>query len=605
MNRDRTIRHALSAAGAIMLAAAAHAQSDPARTATARGTVFLDRNADGVRQTGEPGVPGVGVTNGHAVIRTDERGRYQIEIDARDAIVSVIKPRDHRVRIDDRGIPRGYYIHKPDGSPDDGFVFPGVEPTGPLPESIDFPLTRDDDPESFTVLVLADPQAYSLQQIDYFRREVVDRVATTRGNTAGAHFGVTVGDLVGDNLDLFEPLNQAQALFGVPWYNVAGNHDINFMAGRSAATSDHPDRHADETFERVYGPPDYAFQYADAHFIVLDNVRWQGFDGFAGATPNDWPADRKPSTGNYRGGVGDRQLEFVDNYLELVPPDDLVVLLFHIPIEMDGPGVHRIPEQRRLFEILSSHPRTLSVSGHTHFQRHWFFGDEHGYRPETNPGANQLHAADPRRFPAPVHHHINSGTISGSWFNGVLDETGTPHTTMRDGAPNGYTLLRIDGAEYRSDYVPAREPDAHAMSIHIASNTDAPDTTGGAMPDALVRGEGDATITVNVFNGAEGDAVSMRIRPAPDTGAGPTPWRDLAFNPGIDPYYRELYAREGRLPPGPLTTGWGLPEPVASHHLWTGSMPGDLPTGTHMVEIRHTDMYGRTSLARKSFRVAE
>lgn len=587
-----------SARSIATLAALTLAGSAWAQTITARGTVYLDRNADGQRQAGEPGVPGVCVSDGTRVTLTDEAGGYELEIDAREASIFVVKPRDHQVRIDERGIPRGYYIHKPMGSPDDGFIFKGVEPTGPLPESVDFALRPAEDPESFSVLILADPQPYSLRQLDYFRREVVDRIATGRANTPGVLFGVSVGDLVGDNLDLLEPLNQAQSLFGVPWYNVAGNHDINFMSGRSSATRADPDRHADETFERVYGPPDYAFQYADAHFIVLDNVRWQGFDGFSDRTPEEWPTARKPNTGNYRGALSDEQLAFVDNYLRFVPRDELVVLLFHIPMEMDGPGVHRIPEQQRLFEILSSHPRTLSVSGHTHIQRHWFFTDEHGYRHQADPGSNQLHADDPRRFPAPVHHHINSGTISGSWYNGLLDETGLPHTTMRDGAPNGYTMLRIDGARYRSDYIPAREPDDHAMTIHIAPNAE------DGLHAVVARGGEDARVTANVFNGARGDEVMMRLLPAPETGAGPTAWRAMTFAPGVDPFYREAAEREADAPDG-LATGWGLPGPAPSHHLWTGSIPADLPLGTHMVEIRHTDMYGRTAVERRSFRVVE
>ena len=36
------------------------------------------------------------------------------------------------------------------------------------------------------------------------------------------------------------------ATVGIPWYNVHGNHDMNFLAT--------DDRYADETFERVYGP---------------------------------------------------------------------------------------------------------------------------------------------------------------------------------------------------------------------------------------------------------------------------------------------------------------------------------------------------------------
>ena len=53
--------------------------------------------------------------------------------------------------------------------------------------------------------------------------------------------------------------NQAIAMIGIPWYNVIGNHDTNYDARDDAGS--------DETFERVYGPSTYAFEYARAHFV--------------------------------------------------------------------------------------------------------------------------------------------------------------------------------------------------------------------------------------------------------------------------------------------------------------------------------------------------
>ena len=41
---------------------------------------------------------------------------------------------------------------------------------------------------------------------------------------------------------------------GLPWWNIGGNHDLNFEA---------PDRrYSRETFKRVFGPNYYAFFYA-------------------------------------------------------------------------------------------------------------------------------------------------------------------------------------------------------------------------------------------------------------------------------------------------------------------------------------------------------
>lgn len=591
----RQAGHALaaSALAASTLSATAFAQPTPQPQAlTASGLVFHDLNRDGLRQPSEPGIGGVAVSDGVQVTTTDAMGRYRLDIDANDARVFVIKPRGYQVRLDGLNMPRGYYIHKPAGSPDRGFIFPGLEPTGPLPPSIDFPLTSNPEPEAFTVIALGDPQAYSLQQMDLFAREVVDPVITPDGNAHHAAFGISLGDLVGDLLTLFEPLNRAQALFGVPWYNVYGNHDMNFLSGASPITQHDPDRYADETFERVFGPPDTAFQWGRVHFILLDDVIHEGFKGYEDRPDPLWPSGRKPVTSTYKGGLREHQLAFIDRYLDVVPKDDLVVLAFHIPMEMQGEGVHRIPQKAELLRILSSHPHTLSLSGHTHVQQHWFFGPADGYRPA---GVNQHTELDPDRFPQPVHHHLNANTVSGSWYNGFRDEAGVPHTTMADGAPNGYTLIHFNGRRYSTEFRAARREPEHQMTIHI-------DAPAIATAGAAAGGE---EIIVNVFNGAAGDRVQMRLIPGPSASGprpAPGPWAPMAHSPRRDPLYTQAWERERDLPEH-LRSSWGLPEPIISQHIWSAQLPAGLPAGTHALEIRHTDLYGQIHEARHAFRV--
>ena len=559
---------------------------------SATGIVFHDQNGDGIRQNEETGVAKVAVTNGQEVVLTGSDGRYEIPV-SDDTIITVIKPAGYQVPIDRHGLPRHSYIHKPAGSPDEGFIFRGVAPTGDLPDSVDFPLTQIEEKDAFSVIVFGDPQPYSIDEVDLFRREVIDPLLVPGGvgpkrNIHGALFGMSLGDLVGDNLDLFGPLNEAQGLLGVPWHNIHGNHDMNFMSGDSSLTATDPDRYADETHERVYGSPNYAFQVGRVHFIVLDNVIYQGFDGFNQGRDARWPTEQKPKTGNYRGGLRADQLRFVENYLGFVPEDDLVVLAFHIPIE--GGGVHRIPEQQELFRILSSHPHTFSMSGHTHFQRHWFFGKEHGYTPEQ---PNQHTIKDPERFPAPVHHHLNAATASGSWYRGERDEYGVPHARMRDGSPNGYTLVRFTGNRYSTQFIPARREADHQMGVSMA------DTLS---PQAEAS---DREVVVNVFNGAEGDSVMMRIIPGTahaGQNADPGEWTPMQERPGIDPSYAAMYEREQSIPEE-LRTNRSAPKPEESHHLWVAQLPTGLPAGTHALEFRHENLFGELHTHRHSFRV--
>ncbi len=504
-----------------------HGTETPLLAETANGVVFNDQNANGVRDSNEPGLPNIKVSNGLEVVATDSQGNYHIEVND-DTILFLIKPRDWQTQIDEQNLPRFYYIHKPAGSPDDGYKYAGVKPTGPLPESIDFPLVASRDPDQFTMIVMGDPQPATRQQVRFYANDVIAELIDSP-----ALFGMSMGDIVGDDLSLFEPVNAVQALVGKPWYNVLGNHDINF---------DSPDdKHSDETFEHVYGPPNYAFQYGDVHFVVLDNVVWLG-------------SNEK----SYRGGLSDEQLTFVKNYVDGVPRDDLLVICTHIPlpeIVVDAHSKpHSSPEFRKLLGILSSHPHTMSFSAHTHFTHQHFSGEEDGYAPEAGT----------------EHHHHNVPTGSGSWYKGPRDVQGLPDTTMADGAPNGYILATFKGNEYQLRYKGARMPPEYQMAIQA--------------PEVIPAAESTNTkIVVNVFNGNERSKVRMRVRGHGD-------WQTLPQTPGYDKAYQTYQAHNRETERHQRRV---LPEPKFTRHLWSAPLGVALNPGFYILEVEATDMFGQ------------
>ena len=284
----------------------------------ASGTVFNDANGNGQREPDEKGLAGVGVSNGEAIVETDADGRWQLPV-TDDTILFVLKPSGWMTPLNAHKLPPFHYIHKPKGSPPSRF--PGSKPTGPLPKSIDFPLRKQVEPDQFRAVFFGDPQPTSQTQIDYIANDVVAELVGT-----DAKFGVTLGDIMNDNLSLFSSLNRTVALIGIPWYNVIGNHDLNFEAKL--------DEHSDETFERIYGPAYYSYDYGKVHFIVLDNV--------------DWYHDEARKRSAYRGAFGKRQLAFVKASLARVPKDRLVMLMMHI---LTGTGdrqtLYRLIEKRR------------------------------------------------------------------------------------------------------------------------------------------------------------------------------------------------------------------------------------------------------------------
>jgi hypothetical protein len=491
----------------------------PARADLARGHVFLDRDGDEMRDLGEPGLGGVGVSNGRDIVTTDATGYYELAVDD-DTIVFVLKPRGFRTPVDDNQLPRFYYIHKPAGSPP--LRYPGVEPTGPLPAAIDFPLYPQSEPEQFHALLFGDTQPRNQEEIDYIAHDIVEQLIET-----DASFSVTLGDIMYDDISLFESLNRTIALIGIPWYNVVGNHDLNFDAP--------DDRLSDETFEASYGPPYYSFDHGPVHFLVLDDVIWKG----PVTDPDEYPG------GNYIGGFDERQLQFVANDLARIPDDQLVVLMMHIPLT----AAFEDDLRQRLYRLIEPRPFTLSISAHHHAHEHRFLTRDDGWR-----------------GPEP-HHHMITVTTCGSWWTGAPDETGIPHATQYDGTPNGWAVISFDGHEYTIDYRAARRPASEQMLIWA--------------PEVIARGDA-AEFFVNVYNGSERSAVEFRL--------GDRTWRPMERTVRPDPYFLALKVLEESDTPPP---GRRLPEEVDSPHLWRGVLPDDVPAGTHLVEVRTTDMWGR------------
>jgi hypothetical protein len=217
------------------------------------------------------------------VVKTDAAGRYTLPIDD-ESIIFVIKPTGYAAPVDDEMLPRFYYIHQPVGSPASlNLRYRGIEPTGPLPDAVDFALKKVDEPQKFDVLLFTDPQPESAVEVGFIRDDVVSRLIGAK-----AAFGMTFGDIMFDDLSLYPRLNRIISKIGLPWYNIGGNHDLNYEASGA--------KYSRETFKRVFGPNYYAFEYGGVLFLMLDNVDYLGAD-----------ATRPRGAGKFEGRIGERQ----------------------------------------------------------------------------------------------------------------------------------------------------------------------------------------------------------------------------------------------------------------------------------------------------------
>jgi C terminal of Calcineurin-like phosphoesterase/N terminal of Calcineurin-like phosphoesterase len=511
-----------------------------------QGTVFESKSGGRKREAGDPGIGGVLVSNGREVVRTGADGRYSLPIEEGKAVF-VIKPSDYAVPLDEETrLPRFSYIYQPEGTPSSlGLLYPGLAPTGPLPESVDFALIKSKEPRRFDTVLFADPQPESNAEIDFIR----DDVASGLNGIEGA-FGITAGDIMFDDLSLYGRYNRIIGQIGLPWWNIGGNHDLNFEAPSA--------RYCRETFKRVFGANYYAFEYGDTLFLMLDNVDYLGAD----------PA--KPGrSGKFRGFFGERQLAFVANVLKETDSTRLVAAFMHIPLQNyldpDEPSMN-VADRAEFLALLSGR-KTVSFSGHTHTTEHHYFGATGGFMGST-----------------PHHHHVLTA-VSGSWWSGPLDRRGIASADSRDGTPHGFHILSVDRDSYTTRFVPANEPNGRQMRISLDANFHfGPDVfrdfrAGQLRGSPLSKDQlASVTLVVNVFDGGPETTVVYKI--GTNT---PIPMKQETRP---DPFVQEIFARNRE-----TVKPWVKAEP--SSHIWVARLPASLEAGAHAIDVHVVDEYGR------------
>lgn len=484
--------------------------------AEASGQVFVDHDGNGRRDPGEPGIANIKVSNGRDIALTDDAGHYRLALRDGDTLF-VIKPPGHTMARTHDGLPKFWRHHRPDGSPT--LRYGGM--TASDARRVDFPLLPGDgdDTGPLEILVFGDPQPKTLTDVDYYARDIVEPILSKHP----ARLGLSLGDIVHDDLSLYPALNRVTARLGLPWLHAAGNHDLDFEASS--------DDDALLTFRNVFGPDTFAWEQAQASFIVLDDVIY-----LPGQSPD------------YIGGLREDQFAFLKAYLATVPRQRQLVIAAHIPLFDPDPGTRtfRPGDRERLFTLLAGFDNVLLLTAHGHVQRHYFHGTADGW-----------HGAEPL-------HEYNVGATCGSWWSGPVDPDGIPDSTMGDGTPNGYATLTIAGdASYALRWHVARAPDDYAIALYA--------------PKVLRRGAWPgAPVIANVFMGAEGDQVEIRI----DGG----PWRPMTHTVRDDPRLLAENLIDDRV--DSLRGYDRLPQAAPSTHLWQFVLPTELDPGEHEIEVR-------------------
>lgn len=457
-----------------------------ARTCKVHGRVLAADQQPGQAR----GLGGVMVSNGRDVTLTNASGGWELHAGPDDTIF-VIKP-------------RGWTYQERKGIPQVSMRRPG-EGTSPL----DFYFRPQQEHDTFEVALLADSQAANATELGYVDFEMAR--CFSRHDFA---FAINHGDVMGDDLSLMVPYKKILERTGLLWHHCPGNHDMDL-----ASTSNDG---AFDTWKRQIGPAYYAFQYANATFILLNNVEYLG----AGAAPVDGRL--------YRGRIGDEQLAFVRNVLTHVSKDSLVVVCVHIPLvsfeNPNAPGDNTC-DCRELMALLSDFPHTVSFAGHSHTTEHHYLGADHGV------GGDTLH-----------HHHVLTA-FCGSWWSGPLNSDNIPVSDSRDGSPRGYHVLRIEGISYRTRFIPVGNGNMEAARLGVEASRH----PAAASSERLM--------TVDVFDGGPKTQIHCRL---PGSAESMVMMRAAI----CDPHIVETFARYR-----PLLKPWVSASP--SSHMWTASVPAE------------------------------
>ena len=309
------------------------------------GTVYLDRNGNGTRESGEPGIGAVALSDQVESVRTDNEGKFQLTGGQGFGLV---------------------YISVPDGYRSVGPFWKRAD-QAPL----DFPLEPVPRRSEFTFIHASDPH---LDSVSLPRMKMLQALV----DSIQPDFVIITGDLIRDALRvsdtvaiaLYELYVKEQSRITRPVWTAPGNHEIfGIERDKSHVSASHP-LYARKMYRHYLGPDYYSFNYGGVHFVALNS---EDYDDQS-----------------YYGHIDSVQVAWLKRDLALVPAAMPVVTFNHIPfftaaemingydeksvaptvIRVGGTASfrHTVSNAGEVLEILRGHRYPLALGGHVHIR---------------------------------------------------------------------------------------------------------------------------------------------------------------------------------------------------------------------------------------------
>ena len=346
------------------------------------------------------GIAGVVVNDGYSFTRTDARGAWTLKTDTtRSKFVSISVPADYALPQQD-GLACGYYVPVRTLAKEGG--------------KHDFVLEkRRESEDDFYYIAVSDPQVRTDSDMKRWRqetvpdlKEVIDSLKQTREVV-----GMTLGDLVFDNMTLYEEYKTSVKNTGATFFQCIGNHDFdkryqdlhNMAAGTPV--------YGEMRFNSFFGPTDYSFNIGKAHVVTMKNLNYVGKTRYIECMTGD-------------------QIAWLKKDLSYVPKGSLVILNMHAAAWNSVSAGGNIRNAGELQEALKDY-NVHVFCGHTHFCQNNEVSDN-------------------------LYEH-NIGAACGAWWAGWVNQCG---------APNGYMVVDVQGDSLKWHYKGTRRDFSYQFRLY-------------------------------------------------------------------------------------------------------------------------------------------
>lgn len=327
------------------------------------------REVTGVVKSETQALANVVVSDGTYFARTNSEGKFSLKVSDKSDFVYLFTPSGYSAPFSS-GVPQFYQALEADKN------------------TYNFELQQlPFGSERFALLATADPQTKTIAHFKRFEEQSIPDLEATISAFQQKKvnpIGIALGDIAWDELFLFQNYKEAVAGLNIPFYPVIGNHDHDETVN--------DDYGSEAEYRKNFGPTYYGFNLGKRHYIVLDNIVYKG--------------DKK-----YDEDLTDHQIEWVKNYLKLIPAGEELIFAMHAPFK-NLRADKMIPHGQQLLDLCKDY-KVSFMSGHTHLNSN----------AEVAPGI--------------IEHNV--GALCGTWWTAEV---------CRDGTPNGYQVFEMAPDNY-------------------------------------------------------------------------------------------------------------------------------------------------------------